>query len=141
MAKIIIDQKQRDALATIERNLEEISAVDKMLNRGKNTGLCVAVRSGKKLGKEISLTGRHATRVDTILAQHRASLVKDVQNLAAKYMIELTDEDEAILNNAQEASAAPSAVEEEAPEVDIPSEEEAELDEYDEDDDEEYDDI
>lgn len=138
MAKIIIDQKQRDALTTIEKNLEEISAVDKMLGRGKNADICVAMRTGKKLGKEISIKGRLATRVDNILIQHRANLAKEVQTLAAKYMIALSDEDEALLNNDQADTSAPSVAEEEViSEADNQTEDDlSDTDEYDEDEEE-----
>lgn len=98
MPKIIINQKQREALTTVEKNLEEIAAIDRMRNRGKNSVLCITTRTGRKLAKEVSVTGRLASRIESVLIQHRASLVKEIQTISAKYMIELTPEEEASLD-------------------------------------------
>jgi hypothetical protein len=98
MAHIIRNDKQVQALHTINDALSEITAIDTLMNGTPGKVLLVYDPENGRDTK-IELTGKERERVNGVLLNRRRKLVKSVYAEADKNKILLDDADKALLGN------------------------------------------
>lgn len=115
MPKIIQNIDQVKALKSISNDLTTVETIDKITGAGKKAAVfSISVKAGAKSARETSveISQKNAARLLQILAAERAMKVKEIQTLAAKYNIELSDEDIQICQGDKAATEAKPAADE-----------------------------
>lgn len=108
MPKIIQDSQQLSALHTVSANLETISQINALIEAGGTLYVTCGSRSkkgGEKNRPLVAVSEKLTGRIIATMEAQKAALVREINLLAKKYNIGLSDEEKALMKLSGDGTA------------------------------------